>query len=466
MAGDDDKAEEKPVVDLKHDVIVVGAGISGLFTALMLSKEGKKVLVLEREKYVGGNARSYSVDGYQVDTGPHAITHADDGPMKVLMEDYFDLLPSFLPYGEYYIKTKNRLVPFPWTVTSWVNFDLLPRKDRMTLTSILGASITYSIFGWADTNMSIYECLKRYSLSEKTWKFIDTLSYFMSGKSMKETPVWRMLKGARYLHETESEYLGERIFGHINNIKKLVSYHGAYHQVYPRHGLGSIKDSIIHSLPDGKVTVRIGMNVEALDVEGNAIKGVKAGGEEFESDFVVYSGFARELPHLTKKLPKEYVEQLKTLDSTKSITLWLGVDKKFKDFDYTGSEIWFEEGKPFWAMPTSSHNSAFAPKDRNLVAFTSIVEGDVKAENKALRDSIETAHPRIWKHVDFEHTQVTVPEKAAITMRSRFPGPKTPVKDLYLVGTDADTRSVGITRAAFSVLELRRILRRESRMRN
>lgn len=32
-----------------YDVVVIGAGISGLLSALALSKEGKKVLILEKK---------------------------------------------------------------------------------------------------------------------------------------------------------------------------------------------------------------------------------------------------------------------------------------------------------------------------------------------------------------------------------------------------------------------------------
>ena len=37
----------------KYDVIVVGAGVSGLLAALTLSKHGKKVLVLEKRTASG-----------------------------------------------------------------------------------------------------------------------------------------------------------------------------------------------------------------------------------------------------------------------------------------------------------------------------------------------------------------------------------------------------------------------------
>jgi len=37
----------------EYDVIIVGGGISGLLSALTLSKHGKKVLILEKDNEVG-----------------------------------------------------------------------------------------------------------------------------------------------------------------------------------------------------------------------------------------------------------------------------------------------------------------------------------------------------------------------------------------------------------------------------
>ncbi|RZB33482.1 MAG: hypothetical protein SRB1_01139, partial [Desulfobacteraceae bacterium Eth-SRB1] len=57
----------------RYNVIVVGGGISGLMSALAIGKHGKRVLVVEEQSLLGGNCNSYMVDGFQVDTGPHAI---------------------------------------------------------------------------------------------------------------------------------------------------------------------------------------------------------------------------------------------------------------------------------------------------------------------------------------------------------------------------------------------------------
>ena len=58
---------------IKHDVIVVGAGIAGLGVASLLSKKGYSVLLLEKEPILGGRSTSFEFKGYLVDIGLHAI---------------------------------------------------------------------------------------------------------------------------------------------------------------------------------------------------------------------------------------------------------------------------------------------------------------------------------------------------------------------------------------------------------
>jgi protoporphyrinogen/coproporphyrinogen III oxidase len=55
-----------------HDVIVVGGGISGLSLAWKAARDGKKVLVLEREGRVGGCLHSHRLpDGFWFEMGAH-----------------------------------------------------------------------------------------------------------------------------------------------------------------------------------------------------------------------------------------------------------------------------------------------------------------------------------------------------------------------------------------------------------
>ena len=55
------------------DYIIIGSGISGLTTAAVLSKIGKRVLVLEQHYIAGGCCHTFTEDGYEFDTGIHYV---------------------------------------------------------------------------------------------------------------------------------------------------------------------------------------------------------------------------------------------------------------------------------------------------------------------------------------------------------------------------------------------------------
>ncbi|MDO9098385.1 MAG: FAD-dependent oxidoreductase, partial [Candidatus Methanoperedens sp.] len=178
----------------EYDVIVAGGGISGLMSALALSKHGKSVLVLEKDGIVGGNCNSYMVDGFQVDTGPHAITHLREGPLRRLMDEYFTYVPVFVDYGHYYVRTEKGLTKIPSNIREFVSFDVLPRKDRFLLSQSLTKALTQLTFGMLDGEQPVYDYLPK-GLSKDSYDFVDAIAYFLSGKSMKETPVNRVLYG-------------------------------------------------------------------------------------------------------------------------------------------------------------------------------------------------------------------------------------------------------------------------------
>ena len=56
---------------MEYDVIVVGAGLTGLSTAFFLQQKGKKVLVLEKQDRVGGAMYSHSENGFVFEEGPN-----------------------------------------------------------------------------------------------------------------------------------------------------------------------------------------------------------------------------------------------------------------------------------------------------------------------------------------------------------------------------------------------------------
>lgn len=57
------------------DVIIIGAGLSGLAAGIRLALYDKKVILLERHNVLGGLNSFYSISGHKYDVGLHAITN-------------------------------------------------------------------------------------------------------------------------------------------------------------------------------------------------------------------------------------------------------------------------------------------------------------------------------------------------------------------------------------------------------
>ena len=65
--------KQNPTLETNYDVIIIGSGMSGLTTAAILTKEGKKVLVLERHYTAGGFTHVFKRPGYEWDVGIHYV---------------------------------------------------------------------------------------------------------------------------------------------------------------------------------------------------------------------------------------------------------------------------------------------------------------------------------------------------------------------------------------------------------
>lgn len=78
--------------ELKTDVVIIGAGPTGLTAAYQLEKVGKKTIVFEKDKIVGGIARTENFKGYGVDIGGHRfytkVTEVEAMWREVLGDDF------------------------------------------------------------------------------------------------------------------------------------------------------------------------------------------------------------------------------------------------------------------------------------------------------------------------------------------------------------------------------------------
>src|SRR5882762_10718943 len=63
----------------QFDVVVIGSGLGGLVSGVILAKEGYKVCVLEKNKQIGGTLQTFARDKVIFDSGIHYVGGLDKG---------------------------------------------------------------------------------------------------------------------------------------------------------------------------------------------------------------------------------------------------------------------------------------------------------------------------------------------------------------------------------------------------
>ena len=69
-----------------YDAIVIGSGIGGLASALLLGNDGKKVALFEKHQRLGGRLGSFQKEGFNVDFGVHLVSRGAKSPAITLLE--------------------------------------------------------------------------------------------------------------------------------------------------------------------------------------------------------------------------------------------------------------------------------------------------------------------------------------------------------------------------------------------
>jgi len=90
----------------KHNIVIVGAGMSGLTAALQLEKQGYAPTIIEADVREGGKVQSDTIDGYILDRGFQVLLTAYPLVKKYLNLEKLDV--ETFKLGSYIFKNKNK----------------------------------------------------------------------------------------------------------------------------------------------------------------------------------------------------------------------------------------------------------------------------------------------------------------------------------------------------------------------
>ena len=78
----------------EYDIVIIGSGLGGLSCGVMLSKEGRKVCIVEQSHSIGGCLQSFTRHGVNLDTGIHYVGGVGEGKVLNQYFKYFGILDS------------------------------------------------------------------------------------------------------------------------------------------------------------------------------------------------------------------------------------------------------------------------------------------------------------------------------------------------------------------------------------
>lgn len=258
---------------MKHSILVVGAGIGGLATALRLAQKGYQVQVIEKNGQAGGRLNQLKKDGFTFDTGP----------------SFFSMSYEFKQFAE----ECGIELPFSYEKVDplyTVNFSNSPKTYQ------LYRDIHKLAAQFTDIEPDFEEKMNRY-LDKSQTIFDDTvdivvkqnfdsfLDYAMKLKSVnpKQIPLlftsfWKHVsryftsEEARQIVSLVSFFLGRTPFD-TSAIYSLLSYtefrHDGYYNV--TGGMYKIVDGIVNELKKAGVEITYNTEITACETNGSKL---------------------------------------------------------------------------------------------------------------------------------------------------------------------------------------------------
>jgi protoporphyrinogen/coproporphyrinogen III oxidase len=113
------------------DTIILGAGLSGLTTAYHLTKQGYRVLVLERNDRPGGAVLSRSFDEFLCEGGPNSLQESPEFMNLVAALGLKERVLFGDPKSPRFVYWNHKLIPVPLTPPAFVTSSLISPLGKL-----------------------------------------------------------------------------------------------------------------------------------------------------------------------------------------------------------------------------------------------------------------------------------------------------------------------------------------------
>jgi monoamine oxidase len=323
------------------DVIVIGAGLSGLHAAQILEESGLKVTVLEADNRVGGRVRTLADKPEKPESGGSEV-----GVLYARVRDQaqrfgLELRPWQIERLDFALNIGGELMSSKDWSTSAKNTlpETLRRLPPMAVSSAFlpKESGLKELDSWLEETRntpdpSLYDFYKSKGADEATLKL---LSFSNQADSLKDESLLWGLRGQKLLEWARGSGPFSHVLGGMSKVPIAMA--------------GALKgDVVLNSPVVGIATDETGATVICAD------------GQKFRGRFVVCTLPASVLQSIkiTPGLPALQAEAVATLPYGQSTCVFFAIKEKFWDSDGLGSSLWTDgaAGRAYnWLVPNGNY---------------------------------------------------------------------------------------------------------------
>jgi phytoene dehydrogenase-like protein len=436
---------------VKYDVIVVGAGTAGLVCGSLLAKEGKRVAIVERHRYLGGRAMEHRFRGHQIGMGSH------------LVEDPGDSLTRACEYVGVTMEHSERSDSMPfWDRNGWKPIqEFYGGAARQGLKRCIEAvtGSDYADFEAWD-HASLREWMSQYTSDEGVYQVWEAIS------------VLEQITFQPWEHSASENLFTRKL--HYDK-KRTAGY-----SFWPMGGWEKLWREVAAAFTGLGGELLQPEAVEEVLVENRQVTGVRLRnkedkrkpGEVVEADHVVVNAPVWDLPRLFADdvLPWDLLQRIRLLAHNRNRACWIGYWIAAKEPVIGMSEREMASffatpraGLPGFTLNFTGYDPGVSPKGEYLTCFGAAFDatqhyGDRGWLDKQfadlwldIEDMLPAARGALWKKPHLVTTYGVIC-KPGLVGATRPDAMVRGVDGLWLTGDTTRARGIGVDKAARSGL--------------
>lgn len=322
---------------------VVGGGLGGLAAACVLAARGYRVVLFERNNWLGGKAAVLERDGFRFDMGPTILTlptvlrriFAEAGRS---LDDYLDLVPLDPQWRCFFTdRSVLDLVADPAAMA------------RSLETYCGGRDVANGYRRFLDWSARLHEISERFFFWKSVGSIRDTFDARNTFRLSTLADLWRLRMGSTVAGAVRADVRDPRVAQLIDHFTQYVGSApdaspavlcGIAHMQtaggvwYPRGGTGAVPAALVRLAGELGVELRTGQAVRRVIVERGAVRGVElADGTREPLAAVVSNGDSvrthREL--LDERQAAPFLARRRYEPACSGVVLYLGLNRRYDE---------------------------------------------------------------------------------------------------------------------------------------